>query len=119
MIGKVESGWREAGSVCPGIVAVYDMDALSMSDVSMPEPGLHRKRSANRERAPWAGAGVGASDSGLPGPPGRGGLGWAEGVRPSSVTCSSLFPLAEHSSLGTEGIALRWRGPLNLDAARV
>lgn len=75
MIGKVESGWSEGGSICPGIVAVYDMDALSMSDVSIPEPGLPSKRSANRERAPWAGAGVGASDSRLPGPRVRAGLG--------------------------------------------
>lgn len=32
----------------------------------------------------------------------KAGLGWAEGVRPSSVICGSLFPLAEHASLGTE-----------------
>lgn len=63
VIGKVESGC----SICPGIAAVYNIAALSMSDVSIPEPGLPPKRSANRERAPCAGAGGEASDSRLPG----------------------------------------------------
>lgn len=55
--------------------------ALLLYVIQLPRARLMCGHSANRARAPCAGAGGGASDSGLPGPlegPGR-----AEGIRPS------------------------------------